>query len=181
MRVRRSFCIAVAALAVATPRAGAQVAAKPLSLWYTAPASQWVEALPVGNGRLGAMEFGGAVHDRIQFNESSVWTGEPHDYARPGASRYLTQIRTLLQAHRQKEAEDLAQVHFMSAPLKQRAYQAFGDLRLDLQGFDSTAVAEYRRELDLDSAIATTRFTAGGVPGVPARTRCRCRGWSRMG
>ena len=163
MRVRRTSCAAIAALALAATSSGAQDSAKPLSLWYDAPATQWVEALPVGNGRLGAMEFGGAVHDRIQFNESTVWTGGPHDYARPGASRYPTPIRELLYAHRQKEAEDLAQVHFMSAPLTQRAYQAFGDLRLDLVGADSSAVTDYRRELDLDSAIATTRFRAGGA------------------
>jgi alpha-L-fucosidase 2 len=163
MRVRRISCAAVAALAIAASSGGAQEPAKPLSLWYDAPATQWVEALPVGNGRLGAMEFGGTVHDRIQFNESTVWTGGPHDYARPGASRYLTAIRELLYAHRQREAEELAQVHFMSAPLKQRAYQAFGDLRLDILGIDSSAVSEYRRELDLDSAVATTRFRAGGV------------------
>src|SRR6478609_4621601 len=134
MRVRRTSCAVVAALVVVASRGGAQGAAKPLSLWYDAPATQWVAALPVGNGRLGAMEFGGTVHDRIQFNESTVWTGGPHDYARPGASRYLTPIRELLYAHRQREAEDLAQVHFMSALLKQRAYQAFGDLRMDMLG-----------------------------------------------
>ena len=121
MRVRRTSCAVVAALVLVASRAGAQSAAKPRSLWYDVPATQWVEALPVGNGRLGAMEFGGTVHDRIQFNESSVWTGEPHDYARVGAVRYLAPIRALLYAHRQREAEDLAQVHFMSAPIRQRA------------------------------------------------------------
>src|SRR6188472_4398827 len=109
MRVRRISRAAVAALALAASSSGAQDSAKPLSLWYDTPATQWVEALPVGNGRLGAMEFGGTLHDRIQFNEASVWTGEPHDYARVGAVRYLSPIRQLLYAHRQKEAEDLAQ------------------------------------------------------------------------
>jgi alpha-L-fucosidase 2 len=162
MRIRTSFRAALGALLLVASRASGQSAPKPLSLWYDAPATQWVEALPIGNGRLGAMEFGGAVHDRIQFNEASVWTGGPHDYARPGASRYLSSIRSLLYAHRQKEAEELAQVHFMSAPVRQRAYQAFGDLRLNFQ-LDSATVSDYRRELDLDSAIATTRFSAGGV------------------
>src|SRR5689334_24439457 len=113
MRARRSFRTALAtAFVLAASRGEAQTAGQPLSLWYDAPATQWVEALPVGNGRLGAMEFGGTVHDRIQFNESTVWTGGPHDYARPGAARYLTAIRELLYAHRQREAEELAQVHF---------------------------------------------------------------------
>jgi alpha-L-fucosidase 2 len=163
MRIQRSCSAVLSALLVATSSSGAQSAAKPLSLWYDAPASQWVEALPVGNGRLGAMVFGGPAHDRIQFNESSVWTGEPHDYARAGASRYLSTIRNLLLEHRQREAEEIAQVHFMSAPVRQRAYQAFGDLRIDFPNVASTAVTQYRRELDLDSAIVTTRFSADGV------------------
>ena len=77
-------------------------------LWYRQPAVQWEEALPVGNGRLGGMVFGGVVKDRIQFNESTVWTGAPHDYAHAGASKYLGQIRQLLFDGKQKEAEKLA-------------------------------------------------------------------------
>src|ERR1041384_1257976 len=69
-----------------------------LTLWYRQPASLWVEALPVGNGRLGAMVFGGIAHERIQFNESTVWTGEPHDYAHPGAYKSLAPLRELLWA-----------------------------------------------------------------------------------
>jgi alpha-L-fucosidase 2 len=147
-------------VAVAAP---AQPSARSQLLWYDAPATQWVEALPIGNGRLGAMVFGGIAQERIQFNESTIWTGGPHDYARTGASRYLPRIRELLYAGRQREAEALAQVHFMSAPLGQRSYQAFGDLRIDFPSIDSTKVEGYRRELDLDSAITTTRFRADGV------------------
>jgi alpha-L-fucosidase 2 len=132
-------------------------------LWYDAPASQWVEALPVGNGTLGAMVFGGIARERIQFNESTIWTGGPHDYARPGASSWLPRLRQLLYAGRQAEAEAVAQVHFMSAPLHQRAYQAFGDLRIDFPSLDSAKVEAYRRDLDLDSAVATTRFRIDGV------------------
>ena len=66
-------------------------AQSPLTLWYRQPANLWVEALPVGNGRLGAMVFGGVAHERIQFNESTVWTGEPHDYAHHGAYQSLRQ------------------------------------------------------------------------------------------
>jgi alpha-L-fucosidase 2 len=154
--------VIVCSLALSSVAAG-QGSAEPLTLWYDAPATRWVEALPVGNGRLGAMVFGGPARERIQFNESTVWTGGPHDYARAGASRYLDTLRALLYAGHQREAEALAQVHFMSAPLRQRAYQSFGDLRLDFPGVDSAHVSEYRRELDLDSAVATTRFVAGGV------------------
>ena len=141
----------------------AQTTARSQTLWYDTPATQWVEALPVGNGRLGAMVFGGIARERIQFNESTIWTGGPHDYARAGASRYLPRLRELLYAGRQAEAEALAQVHFMSAPLRQRAYQAFGDLRIDFPSVDSTKVEGYRRDLDLDSAVATTRFRVAGV------------------
>src|SRR4051794_6098301 len=64
----------------------------PLTLWYKKPAEIWTDALPVGNGRMGAMVFGGTARERIQFNEDTVWTGEPHDYAHNGASKYLQQI-----------------------------------------------------------------------------------------
>src|SRR5579872_3923554 len=90
------------------------VFAAPLELWYRQPANLWVEALPVGNGRLGAMIFGGTAHERIQFNEQTVWAGEPHNYAHPGAYKYLDQIRQLLWDGKQAEAEALAQKEFMS-------------------------------------------------------------------
>ncbi|HEX6924265.1 MAG TPA: glycoside hydrolase family 95 protein, partial [Longimicrobiaceae bacterium] len=139
----------------------AQSVADSLTLWYPTPASQWIEALPVGNGRLGAMVFGGTVHERIQFNEETIWTGYPHEYHRPGARKYLDRIRELLFAGRQREAEQLASVHFMSVPLRQRAYQAFGDLHLTFPGLDSAQIFDYRRSLDLDRAIATSRFRVG--------------------
>src|SRR4029077_12123340 len=102
----------------------------------------------------------GAAHERIQFNESTVWTGEPHDYAHKGAYKSLAQIRELLWAGKQKEAETLAMKEFMSDPIRQRAYQAFGDLRLE---FPEGGVANYRRSLDLDTGIAAVEYTQGGV------------------
>ncbi len=134
-------------------------AQSPLTLWYKQPANQWVEALPVGNGRLGAMVFGGVQHERIQFNESTVWTGEPHDYAHHGAYQYLNKIRDLLWAGKQKEAEDLAMKEFMSEPLRQKAYQALGDLELECGR--TGEVTNYRRWLDLDTAIATVEYDVG--------------------
>src|ERR1700739_3716096 len=106
-------------------------ASSDLRLWYRQPAGEWEEALPVGNGRLGAMVFGGVAKERIQFNESTVWTGEPHDYAHPSAYKYLSQLRQLLFDDKQAEAEDLAMKVFMSEPIRQRSYQAFGDLNLE--------------------------------------------------
>src|SRR5215813_10988454 len=141
---------------------GSTLAAQsPLTLWYKQPANLWVEALPVGNGRLGAMVFGGVEHERIQFNESTVWTGEPHDYAHHGASQSLAKIRELLWAGKQKEAEDLAMKEFMSDPIRQRAYQAFGDLEIRTAGVENPT--NYKRSLDLDTGIATTEFQADGV------------------
>jgi alpha-L-fucosidase 2 len=134
-----------------------------LTLWYQRPANLWVTALPVGNGRLGAMVFGGIAHERIQFNEQTVWTGEPHDYAHHGAYQSLPKLRELLWATQQKEAEDLAMKEFMSVPIHQQAYQAFGDLRLDFPDVREAAVSGYRRSLNLDTAVSAVEYTQQGV------------------
>ena len=132
-------------------------------LWYASAAGEWTEALPVGNGRLGAMVFGGVKRERIQFNEDTVWAGEPHDYSHPGAVRYLQRLRELLWSGKQREAEELAMETFMSVPLRQKAYQAFGDLWLEFPEVDPAEVTDYRRELDLDRAVAAVSYRAGGV------------------
>ena len=87
--------------------------AQDLKLWYKQPAIKWTEALPIGNGRIGAMVFGGIAEDRIQFNEETLWTGEPRSYSRPGAYKYLDSLRQLLFAGKQKQAETLAENEFM--------------------------------------------------------------------
>jgi alpha-L-fucosidase 2 len=133
----------------------------PLTLWYKQPAARWVEALPVGNGHMGAMIFGGVANERIQFNEHTVWTGEPHDYAHHGAYRYLGRIRQLLFEGKQAEAEKLAMDEFMSVPLHQKAYQAFGDLTITMPA--AAEPANYRRELDLDTAVSSVEFSINGV------------------
>ncbi|WP_316829916.1 glycosyl hydrolase family 95 catalytic domain-containing protein [Pedobacter aquatilis] len=84
-----------------------------LTLWYNKPAEKWTDALPLGNGSLGAMVFGGVASDHIQFNEETLWTGKPRNYNKQGASAYLPQIRKLLSEGKQKEAENLAQAEFM--------------------------------------------------------------------
>ena len=91
---------------------------------FDRPAERWEEALPVGNGRLGAMVFGGVTEDRYQFNEDTLWSGHPHDYAHKGAVEHLGEIRQLLFDGKQKEAESLASKEFMSVPLRQEAYHA---------------------------------------------------------
>lgn len=93
-----------------------------LELWYRQPASEWTDALPIGNGRMGAMIFGGVSRDRIQFNEETFWTGGPEDANRPDAYRYLPEIRKLLFEGRQKEAEALAGAHFMGRKFHESDY-----------------------------------------------------------
>jgi len=132
-----------------------------LKLWYTKPAKKWTEALPIGNGRLGAMIYGGVEDDQIQFNEETLWTGAPNDYAHKGAYQYLGQIRQLLFDGKQKEAEDLAMEQFMSVPLTQKAYQAFGDLNIHFP--NQAEFTNYRRELDLTKAIHRVSYQANGV------------------
>ena len=127
-------------------------------LWYDQPASAWEQALPIGNGHLGAMVFGGSTKERIQFNEHTVWTGKPHSYAHVGAVKFLPEIRALLFAGKQKEAEALASKEFMSDPLHQTAYQPCGDLLIETQ--EQKPAENHRRWLDLDSGIATTEWTA---------------------
>jgi alpha-L-fucosidase 2 len=127
-------------------------------LWYDQPASAWDQALPVGNGRLGAMVFGGTATEKIQFNEHTVWTGQPHNYAHPGAVKVLPELRELLWAGKQREAESLAMKEFMSQPVRQKAYQPCGDLLIETPGGQTTA---HRRWLDLDSGLAVTEWTAG--------------------
>ena len=101
--------LAVCCLFTAPFGAGAQ----DYKLWYNKPAVKWTDALPIGNGRLGAMIFAGLESDRIQFNEETLWTGEPRAYHREGASQYLPQLRQLLSEGKQKEAEQLAAEKFM--------------------------------------------------------------------
>ena len=128
-------------------------------LWYDKPAAKWDEALPIGNGRLGAMVFGTAPGERLQFNEDTLWTGIPRDYANPDAHQSLAEIRRLLFEGKQKEAEKLAGEKFMSVPLRQEFYEPYGDLLIAFAGHESPA--EYRRDLDLDSAVATVRYRVG--------------------
>lgn len=130
-------------------------------LWYDKPAGKWNEALPVGNGRLGGMVFGGMAKEQIQFNEDTLWTGEPHEYQHEGAVEHLPKIRELLWQGKQKEAEKLAMDQFMSVPLRQKAYQPFGELFLEFAGHEKGT--DYRRELDLEAGEARVSYKVGEV------------------
>jgi alpha-L-fucosidase 2 len=136
-----------------------QIAEEPnpsLMLWYDQPANGWTEALPVGNGRLGAMVYGGSVNDTIQFNEETLWTGQPHDYTHKDAHNSLDELRQLLWDGKQTEAHQLANEKFMSQPLRQMSYQAFGNILLNFSGHES--VSNFRRQLDLSNAISTVSY-----------------------
>ena len=130
-----------------------------MKLWYQEPAKEWAEALPVGNGRFGAMIFGGTENEQLQFNEDTLWTGGPHEYQHGGAVAYLPVVRKLLFEGKQREAEKLAGEQMMSVPLRQEKYQPFGDLRLSFPGHGQPA--EYHRELDIDSGLAKVLYRVG--------------------
>jgi alpha-L-fucosidase 2 len=163
--LKTHMLILLAALAsfVVVPSA-ARAGSDDLKLWYAKPAEKWDQALPIGSGRLGAMVFGGTADERIQYNEDTLWTGKPHDYVHPGAVDALPEIRRLTAEGTKesvKAAEDLIRAKFLSIPLRQRAYQPFGDLNFHFAGHEKAT--DYRRELDLDVAVARTTYTVDGV------------------
>ena len=129
-------------------------------LTYDKPASKWTEALPLGNGRIGAMVFGGTVDERLQINESTLWGGVPHDYTSPEAYTQVEEIRRRIFAGKVEEAEKLSET-MMGTPKMLMPYQPFCDLRLHFPGHDEAM--EYRRELKLDDAIAETSYKIGLV------------------
>jgi len=125
------------------------------TLWYSAPATTWVEALPVGNGRLGAMVFGGIAEERLQLNEDTLWSGGPRAGDNPAAHDVLPAVRAAIFAGRYEEADRLAK---QMQGIFTQSYLPLGDLRLVFDGIDAAAVTHYRRALSLDDAIATTQF-----------------------
>lgn len=132
-------------------------------LWFRTPAKAWTEALPVGNGQLGAMVFGGIARERLQLNEDSLWAGGPYDPINPAARQALPEVRRLIATGRLKEAQALADRTLIGTPRTQMPYQPLGDLILRWPVLTDDAASDYHRQLDLDSAAATTRFSAGGV------------------
>ncbi len=135
--------------------------AEPLSLWYRQPAAKWVEALAVGNGRIGAMVFGGVNRERLQLNEDTLWAGGPYDPVNPQAREALPEARRLVFEGKYPEAARLISARVMSKPLGQMPYETAGDLILTFP--DSASVENYRRDLNLDTAAATVEYTANGI------------------
>ncbi len=114
--------------------------------------------MPLGNGMIGAMVFGGVPQERIALNESSFWSGRPHNYDDPDAFKYFAQIRDLVFADKFQEAEKLANEHFYGIPKSQEAYQPIGDLLLS---FADANVTDYRRELDMETGVAKVSYRQG--------------------
>ena len=138
--------------------APAQDVASHLTLWYRRPAQQWVEALPVGNGRLGAMVFGGVERERLQLNEDTLWTGGPREWNNPNAPKALAEVRRLLAEGKYVEADRAARG--MQGVFTQ-SYAPVGNLLLTFEHGDSSR--GYRRQLDLQSAVADVRYRIGNV------------------
>lgn len=132
-----------------------------MQLFYKSPADKWTEALPIGNGSLGAMVYGSVSQEHIQFNEETLWRGKPHDYSHKGASNYLGEIRELLSEGKQRDAQTLAQNEFMSDPIKQVHYQPFGDIYINFKNHKD--YSNYKRTLNLENAINTVSYTVNNV------------------
>ncbi|HXF27665.1 MAG TPA: glycoside hydrolase family 95 protein [Bryobacteraceae bacterium] len=155
---RRTFSLGM--LAATVPIAAADEG-REWVLWYRQPASQWVDALAVGNGRLGAMVFGDTRRERIQLNEDTVWAGEVRDRVNPRGLAALPEVRRLIFAGKPDEAGKLANQDMMAIPLRMPPYQTLGDLWLEFP--DGANPQDYRRELDLDTAIVHVSYRVGRV------------------
>ena len=136
---------------------------EPFCLWYRKPASTWTEALPIGNGRLGAMVYGGVNREWLQLNEDSLWCGAPFSNDTANGAEVLAQARQLMFEKKYTEAEKLIAGSFLGKRLEQgtHTYQTLGDLELTFPEVD--AVSNYRRELDLDQAVVRVQYEAGGA------------------
>lgn len=130
-------------------------------LWYDAPAKIWNDALPVGNGRLGAMIFGDPENERIQFNEDTYWTGGPYSSVVKGGAKYLAEVQDLVFKEKWFEAQKLFGRKLMGYPVEQQKYQPMGNLVLKFD--NGNGFTNYKRWLDLNTGISGVEYTAGGV------------------
>lgn len=153
--LRSVSVLAVAALVLCAAAASADDSPR---LAYDAPALKWTEALPLGNGRIGAMLFGGPAEERLQIADGTLWGGVPRDYANAGAAAHLDEIRRLIFAGQVREAEALS-AKVMGQPPLLMPFQPCCDLRLRFPGHESAT--GYTRELRLDDAVAAVTYTVG--------------------
>ncbi|MDR1344797.1 MAG: glycoside hydrolase family 95 protein [Tannerellaceae bacterium] len=137
---------------------------KDMLLWYnTKPDGARVDPLPLGNGFIGALVYGKVNDERIALNESSFWSGRPHDYNDPDAGKYFGQIKDLVFDGKFKEAERIADHSFYGKPIAQQAYQPLGDLRLMFYGIDDYETTQYYRDLDMETGVTSVSFVYEGV------------------
>ena len=151
------FAVSLVAMASARP----EVAGDQERLWYDAPAGRWLEALPLGNGQMAAMIFGGVAEETVQLNESTFWSGSPHDNNSKTSLAYLGQVRQLIYDGREEEAEKLINEQFIPGPHGMR-YLSLGSLRMTFENIPEK-VDDYCRDLDLTRAVAGVGFSADGV------------------
>lgn len=130
-------------------------------LWYDEPAKQWSKALPIGNGRMGAMVFGGIRNEWLMLNQDSIWYGGPMDRINPDAKAHLGEVRELILSGRIPEAEQLLRYTFSGTPQSERPYQPLGNAELSFHGMEGE-VSGYRRELDLESGMVVEEFVLDG-------------------
>ena len=129
-------------------------------LRFDRSASAWTEAMPVGNGRIGAMVFGGTADEEIQLNEDTIWQGSPYQNYNSGARALLPQIRQLVFSGKYAEADRMGEESFLSPVGSEMSYQTAGSLHIRYANHQN--VTAYRRELDLDQALATTDYSVKG-------------------
>jgi alpha-L-fucosidase 2 len=132
-------------------------------LWYNKPAEKvWLDGLFIGNGYMGANVFGRVYNERIALNESTFWSGKPHDYDDPDAYKYFDKIKELVFADKFQEAEKMVNEHFYGIPAAQQTYEPVGDLVLDFKT-SSDSIKDYYRELDMETGVVKISFTQGNI------------------
>ncbi len=160
--MKKLFChIAVAVMVLAAALDAETADAQEYKLWYGSPAKVWTDALPIGNGRLGAMVYGTPATERIQLNEETIWTGGPNSNANPEAKDALEGIQNLIWKGEIKKAQDLCGQKFISRTNHGMAYQTFGDVYVSAPGMG--LYQDYYRELSLDSALTVSSWKASGI------------------
>ncbi|MBR5431867.1 MAG: glycoside hydrolase family 95 protein, partial [Bacteroidales bacterium] len=157
------FLLSLVAFTLVSCSRSVPESSREMVLWYDQPAGDvWLDGLFIGNGYMGGNVFGRTDHERVALNESTFWSGRPHDYNDPEAHKYYDQIKELMYAKKYKEAEKLVNEHFYGKPANQQTYVPVGDFLLDLEPGDGP-VTDYYRELDMETGIVKVTYNQGGV------------------
>ncbi len=166
MSIKNLSLRAVAVFAAAC-LAGNMLLANPkgdMVIWYDSkPVTEWEKPLPIGNGYIGGLVYGGVQRERIALNETNFWSGRPHDYDDPAAGAYYDQIKTLVFDRKFREAENMIDKNFYGNPVAQQCYEPLGDLRMLFYDVESLEAGDYRRSLDMETGITSVTFKARGV------------------